>query len=50
MLLFAFRFSVGSSLPSDQPRSPVYLLGGRLAAALGDVFTLRHARVFARQG
>ena len=29
-------FSVGGPLPSHQPGPPVHLLGGRLAAALGD--------------
>lgn len=46
---FVFLLSVGSPLPSNQPRSSVHVLRGRLAAALGDFRTFRDALVLTRQ-
>lgn len=47
-LFFCCVSSVGSPLPPNESRSPVHVLWGRFAAALGD-FTFRHTLLFTRQ-
>lgn len=49
MYVFGFPDSVGGPLPPNQPRSPVHMFRGWLAAALGDILPFRHAFLLTRQ-